>query len=98
MLSEHISKVLLDFSAPVMITNVIQVLFNIIDMTILKIYDAGNRTAVDTVRVCGTLISLVAGLVMCVATCANVTIFQSSISFAVSIEYLAPRCGIWECL
>lgn len=74
MLSGSIVKGLLAISIPVMIMNVVQSLFNIIDMTILKTYDTGDGIAVGAVGVCGTLISLITGLVIGVSTGANVVI------------------------
>ena len=73
MLSGSITKGLLAISIPVMIMNVVQSLFNIIDMTISKSYDSGGGIAVGAVGVCGTLISLITGLVIGISTGANVT-------------------------
>lgn len=72
MLSGPIVKGLLTISLPIMVMNVIQNLFNIIDMTILKNYDVG--TAVGSVGACGTLIGLVTGLLIGIATGANIVI------------------------
>ena len=58
MLSGSITKGLLAISIPVMVMNVVQSLFNIIDMTILKTHDGGDGLAVGAVGVCGTLITL----------------------------------------
>lgn len=77
MLSGSIVKGLLAISIPVMIMNVVQSLFNIIDMTILKTYDTGGGIAVGAVGVCGTLISLITGLVIGVSTGANVVIARN---------------------
>jgi len=74
MLSGPIAKGLLAISIPIMVMNVLQSLFNIIDMTILKTYDTGGGIAIGAVGVCGTLISLITGLVIGVSTGANVTI------------------------
>ena len=74
MLSGSIVKGLLAFSVPIMVMNVMQSLFNIIDMTILKTCDAGNGSAVGAVGVCSTLIGLITGLVIGISTGANVTI------------------------
>ena len=70
MLSGSITKGLIAICAPVMIMNVIQSLFNIIDMTVLKTYGG----AVGAVGVCGTLISLITGLVIGVSSGSNVII------------------------
>lgn len=77
MLSGSIVKGLLLISIPVMIMNVVQSLFNIIDMTILKTYDTGNGIAVGAVGVCGTLISLITGLAIGLSTGANVVIAKN---------------------
>lgn len=73
MLSGSITKSLLAISIPVMVMNVVQSLFNIIDMTVLKTYDV-DGLAVGAVGVCSTLISLINGLVIGVSTGANVVI------------------------
>lgn len=75
MLSGSIVKGLLTISIPVMIMNVLQSLFNIIDMTILKTYDAGGGgVAIGAVGVCSTLIALITGLVIGVTSGANVIV------------------------
>ena len=74
MLSGSIVKGLLTISIPIMIMNVLQSLFNIIDMTILKSYDAGGGSAVGAVGVCGTLITTITGLVIGISSGANVVI------------------------
>lgn len=73
MLSGSIVKGLLSISIPVMLMNVVQSLFNIVDMTILKTYTV-NSMAVGAVGVCGTLISLITGLVIGISTGANVVV------------------------
>ncbi len=72
MLSGSITKGLLTICLPVMVMNVLQSLFNLVDMTILKTYNSGN--AVGAVGVCSTLISLITGLVIGVSSGANVAI------------------------
>lgn len=72
MLSGSITKGLLTICLPVMIMNVLQSLFNLVDMTVLKTYNTGN--AVGAVGVCGTLITLITCLVTGVATGANVAV------------------------
>lgn len=74
MLSGSIVKGLLTIAIPIMVMNVIQSLFNIIDMTILKAYDSPDGYAVGSVGSCGTLISLITGLLIGVSTGANVVI------------------------
>lgn len=72
MLSGSITKGLLSMAIPIMIMNVMQMLFNIIDMTVLgKFVD---DTAVGAVGACGTLISLFTGLLIGVSTGANVIV------------------------
>ena len=77
MLSGSITKGLFAISIPIMVMNVLQSLFNIVDMTILKSYDPGNGIAIGAVGVCGSLITLITGLVIGVATGANVTIARN---------------------
>ena len=77
MLSGSITKGLLRICIPVMVMNVVQSLFNIVDMTMLKTYDTGGGIAVGAVGVCGTLISLITGLVIGVSTGANVVIARN---------------------
>ena len=72
MLSGSIVKGLFSIAIPIMIMNVIQSLFNIIDMTVLKTYD--TDVTVGAVGICGTLISLMTGLVVGVSSGANVVI------------------------
>ena len=71
MLSGSITKGLLSISIPIMVMNVLQSLFNIVDMTVLKSYDQSG-VAVGAVGVCGTLISLITGLVIGISAGANV--------------------------
>ena len=77
MLDGSITKGLLTISLPVMIMNVVQSLFTVIDMTVLKTYDTGGGIAVGAVGVCGTLITLITGLVIGVSTGANVVIARN---------------------
>ena len=65
MLSGPIVKGLLTIAIPIMIMNVIQSLFNIIDMTVLKMYDTDGGYSVGAVGASGTLISLITGLTPC---------------------------------
>lgn len=73
MLEGSIAKGLLSISIPIMIMNVLQSLFNIIDMTVLKSYDQSG-VAVGAVGVCGTLITLITGLVIGISAGANVVV------------------------
>ena len=70
MLSGSIFKGLLTIALPIMVMNVLQSMFNIIDMTVLK--SAGDETAVGAVGTCGTLISLITGLLIGTSAGANV--------------------------
>ena len=72
MLSGSITKGLLSMSIPIMIMNVMQSLFNIIDMTALRHFADDN--AVGAVGACGMLISLCTGLLIGVATGANIIV------------------------
>ena len=72
MLEGSIVKGLLTIALPIMIMNVIQSIFGIIDMTVLKIYQ--TDTAVGAVGACGTLISLITGLLIGISSGANVII------------------------
>ena len=73
MLEGSITKGLLSISIPIMVMNVLQSLFNIIDMTVLKSYDQSG-VAVGAVGVCGTLITLITGLVIGISAGANVVV------------------------
>ena len=70
MLSGPIAKALLTIAFPIMIMNVLTSLFNVIDMTILKSFGS-DELAVGAVGTCGTLISLISGLVTGVSAGAN---------------------------
>ena len=73
MLSGSITKGLLVICVPVMIMNVIQSMFNIVDLTILKNFDFDGM-AVGAVGVCGSLITLITNLVIGIATGSNVIV------------------------
>lgn len=70
MLSGSIIKGLLTIAIPVMIMNVATSLFNVVDMTVLNAFGS----PVGAVGVCSTLISLITGLVIGVASGSNVII------------------------
>ena len=72
MLSGSISKGLISMSIPIMIMHVVQMLFSIIDMTVLGNF--ADDAAVGAVGACGTLISLCTGLLIGVSTGANVVV------------------------
>lgn len=74
MLSGSIIKGLATIAIPIMIMNVLQSLFSIADMTILKIFDTEGGYSVGAVGACGMLISLITGLLIGVSAGANVTI------------------------
>lgn len=74
MLSGPIMPGLVAITMPVLVMNVLQSLFNIIDMTMLKLFIPDSDVAVGAVGVCGMLITLVSCLVTGVATGANVVI------------------------
>lgn len=65
----------LTIAIPIMIMNVLQSLFNIVDMTILK--QSGASSAVGAVGVCGSLITLITGLLTGISSGANVVIAKS---------------------
>lgn len=77
MLSGPISRGLLKIAIPIMVMNVVQSLFNIIDMTILKMYDTDGGYSVGSVGACGTLIGLITGLLIGVSSGANVVIARN---------------------
>jgi len=72
MLSGPIVKGLLTIAMPIMVMNVVQSLFNIVDMTVLKMYE--TDITVGAVGTCGTLISLITGLMVGISSGANVVI------------------------
>lgn len=74
MLEGSIVNGLLGIAIPIMIMNVITSLFNIVDMSILKMFDTDGGYAVGAVGACGTLISLITGLVIGCSAGANVCI------------------------
>lgn len=74
MLSGNIVKGLLTISLPVMAMNVLNSLFQIVDMAILKNYDTSNGMAVGAVGVCSTLITLISSTVIGISVGANIVI------------------------
>lgn len=74
MLSGSIVKGLLTIAVPIMIMNVVQSMFNIVDMTMLKMYDSVGGFSVGAVGACGTPISLITGLLIGISSGANVVI------------------------
>lgn len=73
MLSGPIVKGLLAIAIPIMVMNVGQSLFNIIDMTILKNYGT-SESLVGAVGACGMLINLITGLLVGCATGTNIAV------------------------
>lgn len=74
MLEGPIFRGLLSIALPVMLMNVTQTLFNVVDMTVLKIFDTGDGYAVGAVGSCGILIALVTGLVIGISAGSNVIV------------------------
>lgn len=72
MISGPITKGLLRLAIPIMVMNVFQTLFNIIDMTVLKNYSV--ESAVGAVGACGMLITLCTSLLIGVSAGANVAV------------------------
>lgn len=72
MISGSITKGLLSMTMPIMVMNVMQCLFNIIDMTVLKNFS--YERAVGAVGACGTLISLCTSLLIGISAGANVVV------------------------
>ena len=72
MLSGSIVKGLLTIAIPIMIMNVMQSMFNIVDMTVLKTYD--TELTVGAVGACGYIITLMTGLVVGLSSGSNVVI------------------------
>lgn len=72
MLSGSITKGLISMAIPIMIMNVMQSLFNIIDMTVLKVFS--DDRAVGAVGACGVLISLCTNLLIGISAGANVVV------------------------
>lgn len=72
MLSGSITKGLLAMTIPIMIMNVMQTLFNVIDMTVLGNFV--DDTAVGAVGACGMLITLCTGLLIGISSGANVVV------------------------
>ena len=75
MLNGPIAKGIFTIAIPIMIMNVTMSLFNVIDMSILKMFDTDSGGyAVGAVGACGTLTSLITGLLIGCSAGANVCI------------------------
>ena len=72
MLHGSITKGLLAMAIPIMIMNVMQSLFNIVDMTVLRYFS--DDAAVGSVGACGTLITLFTSLLIGISAGANVVV------------------------
>lgn len=72
MLSGPITKGLIAMTMPVMIMNVIQMLFNVIDLTALRIF--ADDSAVGAVGACSTLATLCTSLLLGLSAGANVVV------------------------
>lgn len=73
MLSGSIMKGLFVVALPIVLMNVLQSMFNMVDMRVLKTYDT-DGLAVGAVGVCSTLIGLITNLVIGIATGANAVV------------------------
>lgn len=74
MLEGSIVKGLLAMALPIMLANVIQSMYNIIDMRVLKQFDPGDGLAIGAVSACSNLTSLITSLVIGVSTGSNVIV------------------------
>lgn len=74
MLSGSITKGLLSMTIPIMVMNVLQSLFNVIDMTVLGHF--ADDSAVGAVGACGMLITLSTSLLIGISVGANIVVAQ----------------------
>ena len=74
MLGGSIVKGLLAMALPIMLANVIQSMYNIIDMRVLKQFDPGDGLAIGAVSACSNLTSLITALVIGISTGSNVIV------------------------
>ena len=99
MLNGSITKGLLSMMVPVMIMNVMQILFNIVDMAVLKTFSDSN--AVGAIGACGSLTALATTFLVGISTGANIIVAkrigeknEESVECAVmSSILLAIACG-----
>ena len=75
MLNGSVFKGILSLTIPIMIMNVMQTMFNIVDMTILGNY--ASDAAVGAVGSCGTLLTLCTSLMIGISAGANVVVANS---------------------
>ena len=73
MLTGSITRGVFSLSLPIMIMNVLQSIFSIVDMAVLKNFDI-TGTAVGAVGACASLITLITGLLIGISAGANVTV------------------------
>ncbi len=74
MLSGSIVKALIGISLPIMIMNIINSLFNIVDMTILKEFSPADSFVVGAVGVCGTPMGVITNFAVGLSIGANAVI------------------------
>lgn len=98
MLSGSIFKGLMAITIPIMIMNVLQSLVSVIDMTMLKLL--GKQEAVGAVGACGTLISLITGLLIGISSGSSVVVARyigkkdsESVERAVGTAYALAIAG-----
>lgn len=98
MVSAPIFKGLLSVAIPIMLMNVVQSLFSVVDMTMLKVM--GQEDAVGAVGASTTLITLITGLLIGVASGSNVVVAryiakkdQESVSRAVGTSIIFSIVG-----
>lgn len=75
-LSGPILKGIVSLSLPIMVMNIVQVLFTIVDMIILKNFDT-TETAVGAIGACGTLITFISNPLILVSAGATVVVAKS---------------------
>ena len=75
MLSGSVFQGLFSLTIPIMIMNVMQTMFNLVDMMILGKF--ANDAAVGAVGVCSVLITLCTGLFIGISSGANVVVAKS---------------------
>ena len=72
MLSGSITKGLLSMAVPIMIMNILQTMFNIIDMTVLKMFS--DEMSVGAIGACGSLTVLATTFLSGLSTGANIIV------------------------
>lgn len=98
MLSGSIFKGLIAITVPIMIMNVLQSLVSVVDMSMLKLL--GKPQAVGAVGACGTLISLITGLLIGISSGSSVVVARyigkkdsESVEKAVGTAYALALAG-----